>query len=330
MVRNAFVKRTGVMAADRTRTTVARVVERDIRRGAQASGLILMYHEISAEPGDPQRHIVPALAEAGFAEQLHYLVDRYEVVPLRDLRRQMSNRRSGGRIPVALTFDDDLASHVSTVAPLLVSMDLPATFFLTGAGAHRSATFWWQYLDVLASTGNNDVARLCEDLASDWPWVNLGGGVHELAYTIETLPPGERDEIAERIASHAGSAEVERGLSADSIRHLGALGFEIGFHTLRHYALTTLSPQELGQAMIDGREVLEHLSDTKFEAIAYPHCRANLSVAWAAQQAGFGCGVTYSDAAIGLEQPALLLGRIDGWSPSLPRFALKLARALRR
>ena len=55
------------------------------------------------------------------------------IVRAEDLPAMVAARRRWHRFPVAITFDDDLASHVRLALPALTRLGVQATFFLTGA-----------------------------------------------------------------------------------------------------------------------------------------------------------------------------------------------------
>jgi len=102
--------------------------------------------------GDRERELVPALATSSFEERLEVLVDGYRVVSASDILEVAVVRRRNEPIPVALTFDDDLDSHLEVVVPLLLQRGLPATFFV-GPPLPAGAAFWWEDLQALANGG---------------------------------------------------------------------------------------------------------------------------------------------------------------------------------
>lgn len=312
---------------NRARAAAAVMLERQARRSGRAVGVILMYHDVGEVPGDPTRDIVPTLDAGVFAAELEQLRRGYEVVPLQELRGRMRARTRGERLPVALTFDDDLSSHAQVVAPLLSQMEMPATFFLTGRSLERPAPFWWQDLQKTASLGGDVLTRLRAELAESWPWARVETRVHDLAHTIEQLPPADREAVARVISDHSPRDQLDVGLPTDAVRRLVDRGFEIGFHTLHHHPLPALHAEELRSALRDGVETLARAAGRDLTAIAYPHCRADLRVAHAAQEAGFELGVVCSCGPVAEEQNPLLLDRWNGWSASVEEFSFQLARA---
>jgi peptidoglycan/xylan/chitin deacetylase (PgdA/CDA1 family) len=304
---------------------VSRIQRQRARRRAGAIGIVLMHHEIAPRHGNRETDVVPALGIELFRAQLEHLRRNYEVVPLRELAPRMAQRTPGARIPVAITFDDDLARHLTVAAPALEEFGFAATFFLSGNGLEEATRFWWQDLQAILDRGPDAWASMQQELGQTWPWAVQASGFHRLATTIEALPPDERDEVAERLRALAGPVPADEGLRRDDVAELARRGFEIGFHTLRHYALPTLPEKRLDEAMSEGRDQLEDVAGYRPASIAYPHAKADLRVAEAAQRAGFEIGLVCGGGVATPEQHPLLIDRIDGWANSLAGFAWSLA-----
>ncbi|MGH2981116.1 MAG: polysaccharide deacetylase family protein, partial [Solirubrobacterales bacterium] len=305
-----------------------RLYGRRNRRSGRAVGLVLVHHGIAADQ-DPDAALLPALGADLFRAQLEYLRRHYEVVPVRDLAQRLRERSPGDRLPVAITFDDDLAGHASLAAPILEEFGFPATFFLNANTLDGPSTFWWQDLQAVLDRGQPAWEELKRRLAERWTWAGLGGTVGELSETIEASPPKQRDAIAEAISQVAGPP-IDRGLPAETVKDLVGRGFEIGFHTLRHYSLPTLDDRELRRAMSEGVEELADVVGYRPKAISYPHGKADLRVAEAAEQAGFELGFITGHAATTPEQHPLLQARLVAWTDSLGSFAWALGRLASR
>lgn len=270
--------------------------------------------------------LVPALGEHIFRAQLEHLGRHYEVVSLRELLQRLGRRRPGQRLPAAITFDDDLSGHAAIAAPTLEEFGFPATFFLNANTLRGPSPFWWQDLRTILDRGPGAWDELQARLAERWPWGRLRGTVADLANTIEASPPGQRDELAALLREQAGSDAIDPGLPRETVREMADRGFEIGFHTLRHYSLLTLNDGELDRAMTEGLDELAEAVGYRPTTISYPHGKADLRVAAAAQRAGFELGFVTGHAATTAEQHPMLLTRVVAWTDSLGSFAWALGR----
>ena len=308
------------------RRSAAALGGRMSRRSASPVGLILIHHEIAPVQGDPATDLLPALGADLFRAQLEHLQARYEVVPLRELSERAAQRSAGDPLPVAITFDDDLANHAAVAAPILAEFGFPATFFLCGRTLEGPSTLWPQDLQAVLDDESQGLEAARSKLGEQWHWARLEMSIGDLVQTIEALPPDERDAVAVELREMAGPEPIDTGLSAAAVKGLAGAGFEIGFHTYEHYALQTLDAARLERAMSAGLDGLESAAGYRPTSIAYPHGRADLRIADAAMQAGFERGVIGAHAATGPGQHPLLMARVVGWTESLDAFSWALAR----
>ena len=334
-MRNAAVEsgaqvpgRISTLPGETARQALAAAIDAKARRSPRRAGLVLMYHDVAATSGDPERCVVPPLAAELLRAQLAHLRRRYDVGPLPELQKRATSRVAGGRFPVALTFDDDLESHSTFVAPLLAEFESPATFFLTGSSLDGSHAFWWHDLNDVFARGGKAWQEVAAEAARRWGSTGRELALHDLARTFEMLPPSERDAFAWRLREIAASPPREPGLSEGAVRELASAGFDIGFHTASHYHLQTLDDGALHSALREGADRLAAIAGYRMTSIAYPYGRADLRIAAAAADAGFEIGVIWSDQRVDASSHPLLLARVDGWQPSAGSFAFRLARII--
>lgn len=302
-----------------------RLFQRRARRSDSPIGLALMHHEVAPEQGGPGE-LVPALGADLFRAQLEHLKRNYEVVPLRELVARAQNRSPGDPIPVAITFDDDLANHAKVAAPILEEFGFPATFFLCGNSLRGPSPFWWQDLQMILDQGPDAWSDLRRELAETWSWAGIDGKVSNFTDTIESSPPRQRDAIAARLHELAGPRPLDEGLSAEAVKSLVRGGFEIGFHTFHHYSLQALDADQLDLAMREGLDELADVAGYRPTSIAYPFARGDLRIADAAQRAGFELGFVAGHAPTRADQHPLLLARVIAWTDSRGVFDWALGR----
>ena len=302
--------------------SVAHLLVRAARLSARGAGVALVYHRIGDPAGDPRRELVPALGTELFAAQVRHLASGYRLVVASELLAATRERRRGERFPVAITFDDDLSSHVDAAAPILSSAGATATFFVSGASLHGPHRFWWERLQ----------AALDDDLdlsALDLQPAPSRTTIHQVGLRIQSLPPRARDELDARLTELVGPDPQESGLRAEALRRLAASGVEIGFHTRRHDVLPALGDAELAEAMREGRSELEDVVG-RLRTISYPHGLADPRVAAAARAAGFEAGFTGLPGAVTSGSDPLLLGRLSPSYASVGELAFDVAWTLCR
>jgi peptidoglycan/xylan/chitin deacetylase (PgdA/CDA1 family) len=309
-------------------------VAHGLRLSRRRVGVAIVFHRVEPVATDPGSQLAPALAASVFARQVAMLRAAFQLVPASALAPAIRERRRGERIPLALTFDDDLACHASVSAPLLHRARAPATFFVAGAAMDPQHTWWWwEQLQVAVDGGaaSSVLTATAAPAAVAAAWTGRPDGIHAVAEAIKQLDPDVRDELAGRLARTNGSAaaQLDHALSEDGIRTLAGSGFEIGFHTLRHDYLPVLDDGRLAQALSGGRAELEAVVGRPLVAIAYPHGGADPRIADAARAAGYRAGFTTQATAATADDDELLLGRIECSYRSARDLAGRVLDALR-
>ncbi len=263
---------------------------------ARRRNLILIYHRIG-EPRDEPTRILPTLPVKVFRGQIDALRTLGKIVPLRDLLEPDIDE---GVVRFAITFDDDDWRHHRFALPVLQSLDVQATFFLSGRSLHGLGPYWWELLEAAIDHHGLACVSRALDMPADSP-AELAA-----AYQATPVPDRLRDmDVPDR--------EYPR-LEARDIRSLAETGMEIGFHTLHHPVLVDLPASEIDQALLTGRQDLSQAAGQPIELFAYPHGRANQSVSDRVKRAGYRAAFTGSARAVGPRSNKFLLSR---WEPAL-------------
>lgn len=246
--------------------------------------LILVYHRVSAETaGDdlPSGSIVPVVTTALLRQHLEALSRVGDFLPLADIATDagLDPSQRSTRIRFAVTFDDDETSHTAHAAPMLRSMGIPATFFLSGRVLNALGAPWWTRLEArIASQG---LSRTAAELGV------TAQSPGELAGRCEGTP------LTDRIDAEMPPPDPGSVLSREGIATLAAMqGMTIGFHTLRHPVLTRLDDPALDRALTEGRAALEAICGQRIDQFAYPHGKFDQRTAERVERAGFrlACG----------------------------------------
>lgn len=315
-------------ALELVRFARARALRMRARRSARRLGAVLVYHRIGPAAVMPDVEIDPGVSPEIFAGQLEHLCRHYRVVPASVILDAIRSRRRGDRFPVAITFDDDIASHVLEACPALRGAGVHATFFLCGASLRAPHAFWWEDLqrvidDRLAQ--RDELPHVREtDLAAALDRVPLA--IRRVASAIERLEPARRAEVAAALHAAAGPTQADSGIGPGAVGAIVEAGCEVGFHTLRHDSLPGLSDAELAEALREGRDELETAARRPLKLVAYPHGKGDQRVAEAARRAGFAQGFTTVQRTVGPDTDPHLVPRIAP-APSPGGLALQLARA---
>ena len=292
-------------------------------------GLAIAFHGVG-EGGE--RHPLDVTIDVErFEEQIRYLDAHYALVRSSELLDAVRARRWGEKLPVAITFDDDLRSHLTFAKPILDRLGAPATFFLGGAGLDGHLTFWWERLERAYVAGSINE----EELRGLVPRRDGRRGadtrdLRAIVVDIEFMEPRDRDELSEKLGSRAGSDPDGAGLRPADIRDLSDGGrYEIGFHTRSHYNLAILDDAQLANELTAGRDELAEIVGSSLTSIAYPGGRWNHNVADASRDAGFELGFTCDPIPADPDADPLHIGRlVPNWCKTRGQFALEVASAM--
>src|SRR3954466_13651360 len=165
-------------------------------------GVVIVYHALAERDGEPARERVAPHGRAQFRSHLRHLRRCYRPVAPSRIQAEAGRRRRGQRIPVAVTFDDDLRSHVEIAAPELRAAGVPAAFFLTGATLDGPAEFWWGPVQRAADRGlldGPDGAALAEQVGVEWAPQPPEAPLRTLARPFESAAPTARDAAVARL-----------------------------------------------------------------------------------------------------------------------------------
>jgi peptidoglycan/xylan/chitin deacetylase (PgdA/CDA1 family) len=283
---------------------------------ARGRALVLVYHRVR-ESGAAAHEVVPALSSVLFQRQIAALGELGDVVPLSELVRRDG---APGRVRFGVSFDDDEPAHVSDAFPILRSLGVRATFFLSGRTLHQIGAYWWVALEsLIAEHGVSEIARRL-GVAADSP--------AELARQCEGTVLVRQ---IESFAMQDGGPRVDgRRLDAAGIRRLADAGMTIAFHTLEHPVLPTLADDALALALTRGRDELARAAGAPITLLAYPHGRADSRVARAAEAAGYDAAFVAGGRPIDWRADRYLLGRWEPGPLDLDDFVAAVALRLNR
>ena len=154
--------------------------------------------------------------------------------------------------------------------------------------------------------------------------------IRGFAAAIQDLPAERRAALSEALAGAVGPAKADAGIRAGAVRELADRGFEIGFHTRRHDALTGLDEGGLRAALREGVDELAAAAGARPRAVSYPHGVADTRVGHEAAAAGFAFGfMAMGHPVRGADDPRLL-DRVYPSPGSFGDFALDITLRMSR
>jgi peptidoglycan/xylan/chitin deacetylase (PgdA/CDA1 family) len=296
--------------------------------GRAGSLLVLIYHRVLPAvdpllPGEPD-------AER-FAAEVDLLQDVFTVLGF----SEAVDRLAAGALPpraVTITFDDGYANNLQVAAPILAARGLVATFFVA-TGFIDGGQMW-----------NDTVIEALRHAPPNLDLRDLGLGqyglgdlparrqaIGEILGRLKYRELAERQRCAEAIGERAGvSRPAQPMMSASQLRELGALGMEVGAHTVTHPILARLPPEVARREIHDSKRRLEDILRVPVRAFAYPNGRPGTDYgpehAAMVREAGFAAAASTAWGAATMAADRYQIPRVASWDRTPGRYALRLVR----
>jgi peptidoglycan/xylan/chitin deacetylase (PgdA/CDA1 family) len=275
--------------------------------------LALCYHRVGDNPSAWRDRSVWSTTTAGFKGQIQFLKKHFDVIGPDDLPAIVSRRR--GRY-VLITFDDGYRDNYTEAFPILRSLGVGATFFVTtGFLDNPTISPWDEIAWMVRSCRSSEVPAgpwLSTPVILDEPERDVA--VYFLRTRYTSLPGDQTAAYLDNLAEATGSGRfqatdvAETWMTWDMLREMKAAGMWIGGHTVNHPVLSRISREKQLQEISDcGRRIREELGKP-MTCFSYPvgnRQAFSAETQSCLQQAGVSFGFSYYGG----------LNRFHGWNP---------------
>jgi peptidoglycan/xylan/chitin deacetylase (PgdA/CDA1 family) len=268
---------------------------------------ILAYHRVldmgleDSFPFDPE---LVSASVADFKWQMEFIRDRYDPISFHTVLDWIAGNAELPQRPIIVTFDDGYDDNFYHAFPILRSLGIPATIFVSTGYVGTSEPFWfdfvahviWRAPDGLFYSGDLGLdVPLCGDIES------RRVGAAKVVRALKAVSNQRRlrylDELADRYGGTDSPARaLSRPLNWAQVREMSEAGIEFGSHSVTHPILSRLEEEDLVRELGDSRAVLESMLGKDIEVIAYPvggHNEFDEKVVRFAERAGYKLGVSY-------------------------------------
>jgi peptidoglycan/xylan/chitin deacetylase (PgdA/CDA1 family) len=239
--------------------------------------LVLCYHRIGVTPTEFYDPLVSVTAES-FEAQLRDLLARFRVLTL-DECLVFARSSFPLREPCALvTFDDGYRDNYDIALPVLQSLGLTATFFITTGFVNNPRLPWWDHVAYVVKRTGVGCLRLDRPEPLD---VDLGERTrtNALLRIIGAFLRADHDDptllahLDERALMDVESEALARDLflTWEQVREMAGAGMGIGAHTSTHRKLARLSEDEQRIELAESKRTLEQELGRDVAALAYPY-----------------------------------------------------------
>jgi peptidoglycan/xylan/chitin deacetylase (PgdA/CDA1 family) len=303
-----------------------------LRRTANLSGMILMYHRIldKSEAGNMVQEGM-YVAPKTFEGHIEFLKEYFTIVPLSHFITSRNDKKTCACKNVkpicALTFDDGWGDFYRNAYPIIIKNGIFACVFLPTGFIGTRDWFWTEQLAHLLHTMHTEnIKILGKNIPSSDIVKTLETMTGSTDYRLERsimLMKGLRkestDEILTELSERWGIERMPPGsafLTWEEIREMFRSGMvSFGSHTDKHHILTSLSYADVRNELIVSRDRLlgEGVVDPTFIPFAYPNGNYDKRIADMVKETGYNLAVTTRRGWIRdpVSQNAYLLNRIS-------------------
>lgn len=269
---------------------------------------VLAYHrvwDVQDEQAFPYDIELISASTADFAWQMEYVRLNFNPITCGMLQSILEGHQAPPPRPIIVTFDDGYEDNYEHAFPILHSLGVPATIFISTGYIGGSETFWYDRLAYLVLNGepgsfavkplnlsvslNGDRSARRSELAR----ILRACKQARNADRLQGLKVIEREvELGEREMPMS----LSRPMSWDQIREMANAGIEFGSHTVTHPILSRLEDNELWYELTESKRTLEDHLEKPVQTISYPvggTSAFDARVRHMARSAGYKLGFSY-------------------------------------
>ncbi|MBC7327961.1 polysaccharide deacetylase family protein [bacterium] len=283
------------------------------------------YHRFS-EVKETIPTIPRSISQKAFKEQMEYISRNFEPVPLSLIAFCIHKREPFPKNCITITIDDGYKDNYLYAFPILKSLGIPATIFLTTSYIDGVKTPW--EAKITFAIKNTSLRE-----------INLKGigrfhlGDEKKRYLaakmivkrLKKFTDRQKNRLVEeliRICKVNVPPELgkELMLSWEEVREMSENGIEFGAHSLTHPILTNMPLKDAREEIVlSKRQIEENLGNPPL-AFAYPNGDFNEEIVRIVREAGFLCAVTTMIEEVKPWSNPYKIGRVFGMDEDMHRF----------
>jgi peptidoglycan/xylan/chitin deacetylase (PgdA/CDA1 family) len=236
---------------------------------------VLVYHRVATLESDPE---MLAVTPENFYKQMQYLKDTFPIV------RFEEDWTKTAKPAVAITFDDGYADNALEALPILDSVGVPATFFVSTGTIGTGREFWWHELERIILRGRSFTPSFTlsdSRFGRTWPTYSKRERqefYHGIISLMNNIDAGRRNDWLSQIRSWArteeSTADAHRTMTVDELRQLAESRWvTIGAHTVTHTRLSSIPQDAQHEEIVASKQQLEMWLSQEIKTFSYPFGR---------------------------------------------------------
>ena len=247
---------------------------------AASAGVIFTLHHV-AEPGQardfcPNRilDITPQFLDATIKQ---VRAAGYDIVSLDEVEQRLSSGNRGRKF-VAFTLDDGYLDNYTHALPVFEQNKAPFTVYVATGFPDAQVMMWWEVLEKIINERERvemvvDGQLLAFDTETGQKKYQAFDAIY---WALRALPHEQQyadiDGIVEQYQFDWQALCRSCSMSWEQIRQLDKSPLAtIGAHTVQHYALSKLSPQQVQDEAVRGRDIITEKTGVEPRHFSYPY-----------------------------------------------------------
>jgi peptidoglycan/xylan/chitin deacetylase (PgdA/CDA1 family) len=238
------------------------------------------YHSVSDLPLPHLINVLKIRNIHTFRNDLEFLLTHFRPVGIQELHEKILSGKPESQPLFHLTFDDGLKEMITTVAPLLKELGIPATFFINTGFIGNKEMFYRYKTSVLIENlkKSSDTILKTTQLLLDQQGIDKGA----LSYRLLKVNYKTKDVLNDIAAlididfrEYAQMYDIY--LHEEDIKTLLKQGFTIGAHSIDHPEFRLEEPEEQIMQTIESLEYLQDHFAVDIALFSFPFSDEDVS-----------------------------------------------------
>ncbi len=260
---------------------------------------ILMYHRVLNNNDNEANFTQSSLIVSPriFRDQMSFLRDYFNIISLPKLIDTIKHNHVLPKKAITITFDDGWRDNFTNALPVVRSLDIPITIFLTVDYIGTDRKLWFIKIAEMIAVNKISKANIMNAIESitgkEFNNQNEENTIEILKdYDLETI-----DKIIlildQRITSECNNPlDSRQMLTWNEVAQMKQIGVDFGSHGLSHSIMTLLGTEQVRQELRESKKILEEKLGSQVLAFAYPNGNFNAEIESLVQEAGYKCALT--------------------------------------
>ncbi len=251
-----------------------------ISRFSNNQNLILNYHGVVKNFDlELSKNHLPI---SQFEEQMVYFKKNFEILSLEEIFRHKGKRDNPTKIKnLSVTFDDGYLNNFENAYPILKSLNIPATIFVTGQSiTNPTLPLWYDLLDILNSQIKwQDLRSELQPLFLQIQDLSLFNDYSSFKNFIKTTNPSTKNKLLTILETSPiikntfqnCNKEYWQLMNTDHLKSITECKLiEIGSHGVTHSNLDNLNEPDLINEVKESEIMLKKAIGKEINSIAFP------------------------------------------------------------